>query len=185
MVDVKIPAPAGECSVCGRTFGEGEVIVSLLEPLEGEEGYRRLDVCDGCVDDAMEERCLCMWRRKAKVRRSGREQVVTSDVIFDIFMQLEGRQERYDVCFRYVLALLLLRMKRFELADVSMRDGKDVLIMRDRKVKDFIFEVEDPVMTGEEQDLLRKDLGRLLGMEGQETELREDEKSGVSEMHQS
>ena len=63
-----------------------------------------------------------------------------------------------------MVALLLMRRKRFKFEDARKRDDRDTLVVRDARTGRR-HEVEDPQMTDPEIDAVRDEVFRVLGWE--------------------
>ena len=89
---------------------------------------------------------------------------IDDDLLFDCFQRLESQIEPDRVNFRYVVALLLMRRKRFKFEDARKRGDRDSLVIRDAK-SGRRHEVEDPQLTDPEMDAVRDEVFRVLGWE--------------------
>ena len=68
--------------------------------------------------------------RGAFRRRRRRRPPIDDDLLLDCFGRLEGRTDAAGENFRYVLALLLMRRKRFKFEETRNDDGRELLVLR-------------------------------------------------------
>jgi len=80
----------------------------------------------------------------------------------DCFTRLEGETEPGRVNFRFVLALLLMRRKRFKLEESVVEDGDEVLIMRCTR-SGARHRVVNPQLTEEQIEEVQDEVFQALG----------------------
>jgi hypothetical protein len=131
MADWKITTRTPECSVCGRTFPEGERHVSALS-LQGED-LRRIDSCADCFRAGSGSEELFFWFTRT---RAGQSRALEFDLptLEQLFLRLEGRVEKRIREVRYVLCLILMRKRRLKLQRVERgTEGEALLVRRPRR----------------------------------------------------
>jgi hypothetical protein len=89
---------------------------------------------------------------------------IDDDTLLACFQRLEGRTEPASANFRYVLALLLMRRKRFKFEEARTDGGREVLILRCGRTG-ARHEVANPHLTDEEMTAVQDDVFQALGWE--------------------
>ena len=89
---------------------------------------------------------------------------IDDDLLLDCFQRLEGRTDAAGENFRYVLALLLMRRKRFKFEEARNDDGREVLVLRCGRTGTR-HEVANPRLTDEEMAAVQDDVFQALGWE--------------------
>lgn len=151
-----------KCAECEKAFAEGENIHSLLF-YEDEEGFVRRDFCQDCVDRAEKDKAFSRWLTVMPKREQPMNRRVRTDIVLDFFHRLEGEEDRKKLCFRYVLALMLMRKKLLRYGGVNRGDGGEELILSDSR-SDAEYRVYDPNLGAEEISYLTQEIGQLLNI---------------------
>src|SRR5579883_530734 len=110
MQDYQIQPNTRRCSASGRELQVGEVCYSVLVD-EGGRFVRRdygADAWQGPPPGT-----FGFWQGKVVSGQSARRPTFDDELLLDCFSRLEGQTEPTRLNFRYVLALLLLRRRRF------------------------------------------------------------------------
>lgn len=94
------------CAVSGRELQEGETFFSVLVA-EGPAVGRRDFAPDAWQGPP--EGALGWWKSKVPTRESRRARMAPSEVLLELFHELEDHVDKADM--RYVLALLLVRRR--------------------------------------------------------------------------
>ena len=161
MTDYQIQAPTRRCFVTGRELRPGEKFYSVL--LEEGGQFRRQDYSiegwQGPPPGA-----FGFWRGRAPEGDTNRQPPIDDDMLLDCFQRLEGEAEPGRVNFRYVLALLLLRRRRFRLDEVRQEDGHEVLCLRCTRTG-ARHPVVNPGLADEELTAVQEDVFQALGWE--------------------
>ena len=71
---------------------------------------------------------------------------IDEDLMVDCFERLEGETEPSRLNFRYVVALLLMRRKRFKFVEVRTEDDQEVLHLRCARTRNH-YRVVNPRLT--------------------------------------
>ncbi len=162
----EIGGSGSSCSRCGSAIEPEVPFFSLLVARPEEEGgLARVDLCSSCFRPDRDkagaaEGIIAVWktarRTKPPVRRPYAR--VDLDLVRRIFADLASRSgEGVEEELKYVLALLLLRRRKLELA----QKAGNVLRFIDKKTEET-FEITDPVLTEERIAELTARLGELL-----------------------
>ena len=86
------------------------------------------------------------------------------DMLLECFQRLEGRTEPASENFRYVLALLLMRRKRFKFEETRNGGGREVLVLKCGRTGTR-HEVANPHLTDEQMTAVQEDVFQALGWE--------------------
>jgi hypothetical protein len=161
MTNYQIHGPARTCAATGRELKPGEKVFSVLTDQGGQfvRTDYKTDAWPGPPSGA-----VAWWA--GRVPEAGRpaRPVINDDLLVDCFEHLAGTADPARQRFRYVVALLLMRRKRFRFEDARKRDESETLVVRDAK-SGRKHEVIDPQLTGPEMDAVRDEVFRVLGWE--------------------
>lgn len=150
--EFKITKSDGRCPACGKELLPEEEIVALA--YNGEEELFRRDYHRACWDalnsaensPARDPEVLGVWRTRVPRPEEKKKLLVDDSLIAGFFERLDGTNDPAKICFRYVLALILLRKKILVYEGMERRDdGTEVWKMR-FKGDEAIHEVVDPHM---------------------------------------
>ena len=114
------------CASCGRDFEDGEEVVSCVFP-EGEN-IGRADLCIACWDQGQAPQHFSSWRRKVEKETAPRR--FDGKAALDLFRVLVDSEEQKHADTAYILALLLMRKKVFELVRAGSEEGVKTIILR-------------------------------------------------------
>jgi hypothetical protein len=114
------------CASCGRDFEDGEEVVSCVFP-EGEN-IGRADLCTACWDLGRAPEHFSSWRRK--VEKEAVPKRFDSNAALALFRILIDSEEQNDADTAYILALLLMRKKIFELIRAGSEEGVKTMMLR-------------------------------------------------------
>ena len=89
---------------------------------------------------------------------------IDDDLLVDCFGRLEGQTDPGRVSFRYIVALLLMRRKRFRFEGASLEDGQEVLRLCCARTG-AQHEVLNPALTDEEMAAVQEEVLKVLGWE--------------------
>ena len=80
----------------------------------------------------------------------------------EIRIIFEGQPEPSRLNFRYVVALLLMRRKRFKFEEVRTEDDQEVLYLRCTRTRNQ-YQVVNPRLTDEEVNAVQEEVFKILG----------------------
>jgi hypothetical protein len=142
MVDYEVQRCTRHCATSGRELREGEEFFSALVSEAG--AVRRIDVAAehwrGPPAGA-----LGSWKSRMPDRGAQRARLAPSEVLLQLFAELEGDAANADM--RYVLALLLVRRRimRIEEAERSHQGSKELQLYCPRdESRHFVAQADPP-----------------------------------------
>ena len=117
-MDYQITKATRRCATSGRELAEGEVFYSALVS-EGNE-VRRYDYGADAWAGAPEG-VVGWWKSQVPTREAKKAKVAPSEILLELFEQLEHQPLRADM--RYVLALLMVRRRILRLEESTEGEG--------------------------------------------------------------
>ncbi len=160
MTDYEIQGPTRVCAATGRELKPGDQFHAVLVEQVGK--LVRIDYAaemwPGSPPDA-----VAHWSGRVPATDKPRKLVVNDDMLLECFDRLKDSTDPDGMNFRYVVALLLMRRKRFRFEDV-IRDaaGRDVLLLKDAK-GGTVHQVTDPRLTDDQIAAVQTEVFRVLG----------------------
>ena len=161
MTNYQIHGPARVCAATGRELKPGEKVFSVLRD-EGGQFVRTDYTADAWPGPPAG--VVAWWAGRVPDGGKPAKPVINDDLLADCFEHLSGTTDPARLRFRYVVALLLMRRKRFKFEDARKRGDRDSLVVRDAR-SGRRHEVEDPQLTDPEMDAVRDEVFRVLGWE--------------------
>jgi hypothetical protein len=159
MTDYQIQPNTRHCAATGRELKAGEKFYSVLLQ-EGGKLVRR-DYAAGAWQGPPEG-AFSFW--SGRIAEQGRKLRIDDDLLADCFQRLEGQAEPAQVNFRYVVALLLMRRKRFKFEEARVEEGHEVLRMRCARTGTQ-HDVVNPCLTEDEMVAVQDEVFKVLGWE--------------------
>ncbi len=160
MTDYQIQNSTRRCAISGRELKPGERYYSVLLDEAGK--FTRKDYSDEAWQGPPEG-AFSFWQGRLATGPSGRKLVIDDDLLTECFHRLEGQEEPNKRSFRFVLALLLMRRRRFKLEETRKVDGREVLVLRCPRTG-ARHEVLDPGISDEELEGVQDDVFRAIGV---------------------
>jgi hypothetical protein len=160
MTDYEIQGPTKVCAATGRELKPGDRFHAVLVEQAGK--LVRIDYATeawpGPPPDA-----VAHWNGRVREANKPRKPVVNDDMLLGCFDRLKDTTDPDGSNFRYVVALLLMRRKRYRFEDV-IRDpaGRDVLLLKDAK-GGMVHQVTDPRLTDDQIATVQAEVFRVLG----------------------
>ncbi|HEX4592394.1 MAG TPA: hypothetical protein VH120_20860 [Gemmataceae bacterium] len=160
MTDYQLSAPTRRCHLTGREFRPGERYMAALVEEAGRFVRRDFapDVWSGPPENAIGH-----WAARIPVAgETPKRPPIDGDLLAECFDRLDGATEPNQVQFRYVVALLLMRRKRFQFEDVHKDPAGETLLLRDTRSGERHL-VADPKLTEEAMAAVQDEVFRVLG----------------------
>jgi hypothetical protein len=161
MIDYQIQASSRRCATTGREIQPGERYYSVL--FEEGDTFVRRDYSEAGWQGPPEG-AFSFWKTRLAVGNTPRRPPIDDALLLDCFHRLEGAHEPSKVGFRYVMALLLMRRKRFRLEQTRREGEQEVLLFRCTRKGDR-YQVVDPGLSDDELDAIQEEVFRVLGWE--------------------
>src|SRR5436305_250699 len=134
MTDYQLPAPSRRCSSTGRELRPGEPYMAAVIDEAGR--FVRREFATEAWTGAPEN-TVGHW--SARVPAAGdtpKRPPIDADLLVECFRRLDGVTEASQVQFRYVVALLLLRRKRFKSEDARKATAGEPIRLKDVRTGD-------------------------------------------------
>jgi hypothetical protein len=160
-MDYQIQTSTRRCCVTGRELQPGEKCYSVLLDQEGKfvrQDYS-LEAWPGPPAGA-----FSFWMSRVAAPDSRRRLAIDDELLMDCFLRLEGQAEPGRVRFRYVLALLLMRRRRFRFDEARQEAGQEVLVLRCVRTG-ATQRVVNPCLADEELAAVQDEVFQTLGWE--------------------
>jgi hypothetical protein len=161
MTDYQIQPNTRHCAASGRELRAGEKFYSVLSQ-EGGKLVRRDYAAEAWRGPP--EGAFSFWSGRVPTPETGRKLRIDDDLLADCFQRLEGQTEPAQVNFRYVVALLLMRRKRFRFEEARVEDGHEVLRVRCTRTG-AQYDVVNPRLTEDEMIAVQDEVFKVLGWE--------------------
>ena len=159
MTAYQIQGPARQCAATGRELRPGERFFSVL--LDEAGAFVRKDYAADAWPGPP-DRAVAYWSGRIPPSGQPRRPIINDELLVDCFEHLGDAKEPAQRNFRYVVALLLMRRKRFKFEDVRKLDGEEVILLRDGK-SGSRHEVPDPRLDDAEMSSVQDEVFRVLG----------------------
>lgn len=161
-MEIEIQGPTRVCAVSGRELKPGERYYGVLTD-EAGHFIRRDFAAEAWTTPP--DGVVAYWAGRVPAADRPRKPAFNDDLLLDCFTHLSDTNEADRLNFRYVVALLLMRRKRFKFED-AYRDeaGRDVLLLRDAR-GGTVHKVVDPRLNDEQITTVQDEVFRVLGWE--------------------
>jgi hypothetical protein len=160
MTDYQIQAPTRRCAVTGRELRPGERYHAVLLD-EGGRFVRHDYAADAWAGPP--PGAFSHWSgRVPKDGEAARRPPIDDELLVECFHRLDGAEEPAQVHFRYVVALLLMRRKRFKFEDVTKDAVGETMTLRDTRTGER-HRVADPGLTEEAMAAVQDEVFQVLG----------------------
>jgi hypothetical protein len=159
MTDYQIQANTRRCAVTGRELRPGERYFTALLDVDGR--LIRQDYSNEAWQGPPPE-AFSFWTGRIPAQEESRRPRIDDDLLFDCFQRLEGQTESDKVNFRYVVALLLMRRKRFKFEEARKENDQEILLVRCVKTRNA-FRVVDPRLTEGQMAAVQDEVFKVLG----------------------
>jgi hypothetical protein len=160
MIDYQLQAPTRRCTTSGRELRPGEKYITALLDECGK--FVRRDFAPDAWTGPPENAIGHWAARVPQAGEAAKRPPIDDEMLAECFHRLDGAVDADRVQFRYVVALLLMRRKRFKFEDVTKDASGDLLQLRDMRTGDR-FAVADPGLNAEAMATVQDEVFRVLG----------------------
>jgi hypothetical protein len=105
---------------------------------------------------------VAYWSGRVPAEGHSRPPAVHDDLLVDCFTHLDGADDAGKQNFRYVLALLLMRRKRFRFEEVRREAGRELLVLTDARTGQR-HTAADPRLSAADLEQVQDEVFRVLG----------------------
>jgi hypothetical protein len=161
MTEYQIQPHTRRCAVTGRELRPGERYYTALVA-EGDKLLRKDFSSEGWPGPP--PGVFGFWSGQVPAPDDAKRPRIDDDLLADCFNRLEGHEEQGRLNFRYVVALLLLRRKRFRFEEALAEGPREVLRLRCVRTNE-VHEVVNPRLTADEMAAAQAEVFRVLGWE--------------------
>jgi hypothetical protein len=161
MIDYQIQPNTRKCALSGRELQPGQKYYSVLFQEAGK--LIRQDFSSEAWQGPPEG-VIAFWSGRVAAMEPGRRLRIDDDLLVDCLQRLEGQEEAPQINFRYILALLLMRRKRFKFEEARSEGDREVLALRCVRSGNE-YRVVNPGLSEEEMMAVQEEVFRVLGWE--------------------
>ncbi len=161
MVDYQIQENTRRCCVSGRELPPGERFYTVL--VEEGGSFKRRDYSTEAWQGAPAD-SFGFWMGRVPAQEQQHRPRIDDEMLFDCFRRLEHETEPARINFRYVVALLLMRRKRFRFEEARQENGHEVMALRCVRSRE-LFQVINPRLTEEAMAAVQEEVLKVLGWE--------------------
>lgn len=159
MTDYQIEANTRRCSMTGRELRPGERFFTALFDEGGK--FHRLDYSTEAWQSPPEG-AFSFWAGKIPEADDRQRPRIDDEMLLECFHRLNGDEDPGRVNFCYVVALLLMRRKRFRFDEAVVEAGQEVLVVRCIRTRNQ-YRVVNPRLTEEEMNSVQDEVFKVLG----------------------
>ena len=161
--EYQISKLTGRCGACGKELAPGSEFVAAVRERTAE--LQREDFCPACWEGRQPDQgpgVLAEWRARVPQKQEKKKLFVNDEILIQFFRRLADSPDPGRVCFRFVLALVLMRKKVLVYDRLrKMEDGRDAWTMHFRHSQEPAT-VIDPHMDAEAIAKASQQLGEIL-----------------------
>ena len=158
--DFTLARPGGTCGATGRPIVADEVFVAALR--ETPTGFERVDVKLEAWDAFPRDHIVAFWKMTMRRAEAKKKMLVDDAVLLDLLLRLADTDQIDKLCFRFVLALILMRKRLVIYEDTKHDDqGREIWTMRVRG-REGTITVIDPKPTDEQIASVKDQLGQIV-----------------------
>jgi hypothetical protein len=161
ITDYQIQAQTRRCCVSGRELQTGEKYFSVLLDRDGKfirQDYS-LEAWQGPPEGA-----FSFWMGKISAPENRKRPPIDDEMLLECFQRLDGQTDPGRIRFRWVVALLLMRRRRFKFEEADTEAGQEVLVLRCSRTG-ARYRVVNPCLTEEEMTSVQEEVFQALGWE--------------------
>jgi hypothetical protein len=160
MTEYQIQPNTRRCIATGRDLQPGEKFYTAL--LEEGDTFVRQDFSSEAWQGPPEG-AFSFWSGRVPSEANPRPKF-DDDLLVDCFQRLEGQTDPRRVNFRFVVALLLMRRKRFKF-EKTVSDGAIEKIVLHCAGSGAVYEVVNPQLSEDEMSQVQEEVFKVLGWE--------------------
>ena len=158
MTEYQIQANTRRCAATGRELRPGERYYSVLLDLGGR--FQRQDYSAEAWPGPPAG-AFGFWSGRIPAGEESRPPI-DDDLLVACFQRLEGEADPARVNFRYVVALLLMRRKRFKFEATRREKDQELLVLRCPRTRQ-LYPVVNPRLSDEEMAAVQEEVFTVLG----------------------
>jgi hypothetical protein len=158
-MDYQIQPNSRRCAVTGREIQPGERFFSVL--LDEDRQLVRRDYSPEAWHGAPPG-AVSFWTGHVLAATDKQKPRFDDELLEDCFLRLEGQTEPGRVNFRYVVALLLMRRRRFRFETSVVDDGTEKMVLRCMRTGSK-YEVVNPRLSDDEMAQVQDEVFNVLG----------------------
>jgi hypothetical protein len=159
MTDYQIQPNTRRCAVTGRELRPGEKYYTVL--LEQGSKFERRDYSTEAWQGPPPG-AFSFWAGRIAEDEGAQRRPIDDELLSDCFQRLEGETDPGRIRFRYVVALLLMRRKRFKFEEVQSENGQEILCLRCTRTRQQ-YRVVNPRLTEAEMAEVQEEVLKVLG----------------------
>jgi hypothetical protein len=159
MTAYQIQTLTRRCCVSGRALKPGEKYFSALLD-EAGQFVRRDYAAEAWTGPPAG--VIGFWAGRVPTGGPAKRPPINDEVLADCFTHLDGATDPDRLNFRYVLALLLMRRKRFRFEETTHDGGQDGMVLRDARTGTR-HSVVDPHLSAAAMADVQDEVFRVLG----------------------
>jgi len=160
-MEYQIQAPTRRCAATGRELEPGEPFYTVLLDEGGK--FIRQDYSAEAWQGPP-EKAFSFWKGVVPAQDETRKPRIDDDLLVECFQRLEGQTEPDRLNFRYVVALLLMRRKRFKFDETKVEGDREILCLRCVRTRQ-VHQVINPRLTEDEMAAVQEEVFKVLGWE--------------------
>jgi hypothetical protein len=158
-MDYQIQPNSRRCAITGRELQPGERFFSAL--LEEAQQFVRRDYSTEAWQGPPSG-AFSFWTGRVPTGTEKVKPRFDDDLLEECFQRLEGQTEPGRVNFRYVVALLLMRRRRFKFETSKVDGGVEKITLRCLRTNEK-HEVVNPRLSDEEMAQVQDEVFQVLG----------------------
>ena len=159
MTDYQIQANTRRCAATGRELRPGERVYTVLLDQGGQ--FVRQDYSSEAWTGPPAS-AFSFWVGRVPAPDDQRRPPIDDELLLDCFRRLQGETEPERVHFRYVVALLLLRRKRFKFEEARVEAGQEIMALRCTRTRE-LHQVVNPGLSDDEIARVQDEVFKVLG----------------------
>ena len=161
--DFSLARPRAVCVATNEVILPDEHFITALR--ETPLGFERLDIKLSAWDAFDRSGIVAHWKMTMPRAEAKKKLFVDDAALCDLLERLQDVESVEKQCFRFVLALILMRKRLVIYENTRFENEKEIWTMRLRG-KEASFDLIDPKPTDEQIAAVKDQLGQILSEEG-------------------